>query len=230
MPTLVLTTPSIPGNADWTDSTLIPTAPSGPAGGDLNGTYPNPSVDGLQTRPVSPAAPAINDSLVWNGAAWIPLAVGAGAITAVYGQFTSNVDQPLVANTNTIVTYNQVAGANGVSVVAGSQITVAQAGVYEFGISLQMLHTGGTPITVIFWLLKNGTRVPDSASSLEMGNNNNRTIPFVPIILSMNAGDQVEWAVRSSGNNTSVEHFNEDVPNAIPAIPSVIASVKRLGS
>ena len=46
--------------------------PVGPAGGDLGGLYPNPVVDGLQNRPVSAAAPAVGDPLVWNGLAWAP--------------------------------------------------------------------------------------------------------------------------------------------------------------
>jgi hypothetical protein len=45
---------------------------TGAAGGDLGGTYPNPSVVKIQSLPVSTILPTSNEALIWNGTHWSP--------------------------------------------------------------------------------------------------------------------------------------------------------------
>jgi hypothetical protein len=50
--------------------------PTGPASGDLTGSYPAPVVEGIQTIPVSATAPVTGQVLTYNGVNWGPAAGG----------------------------------------------------------------------------------------------------------------------------------------------------------
>lgn len=66
------------------------------AGGDLYGTYPNPTVVGINGAPIGPTAQTVGDALVWNGSQWDASAV-LNASTAAGGDLSGTYPNPTVA-------------------------------------------------------------------------------------------------------------------------------------
>lgn len=81
---------------------VVAVAPTGPAGGDLSGNYPAPTVDGLQTVPISAAAPVNGDMLRLVGGVWTPVATPPDYFVALAADSNTVSAVPVVILTQNI--------------------------------------------------------------------------------------------------------------------------------
>lgn len=154
-----------------------------------------------------------------------PGSIGNTALGSYYSVNTTNVSYPPAAPT--VMAYTDTVVQRSVSIVSSTRITVAKTAIYEAYYSIQIHRTtGGSPVFVYIWLRKNGTDVPDTNGRVEINSNNGDSLPIVPYIISLNAGDYIEFVVQADDANVQLL---TTTPTIGPRIPAIIVGIKEIG-
>lgn len=158
---------------------------------------------------------------------------GAAGGFGYLGSFYDTTNQTGVAGSVlTMGLNNSDPWNNGVSVVSGSQITLANPGVYNIAFSAQIIkNSGNTATHTHIWLSQNNVDVPTSASQVGFPSNSVYVVTawnFFFKTTTVNEYVQLKWQIDSNVNNALVITSAAATGN-IPAIPGLIVTVNQVG-
>ena len=150
-------------------------------------------------------------------------------VPGYYGAFydTTTQTNPVVNEVN-IMRLNSIDIADGVSVVGGTQVTVAHAGVYDLQFSAQFSKTTGTDHDVDIWLRKNGTDVPYTNTRVTLFGSNSKAVAAWNFVLALQAGDYVELAWSSSFATMELLSTPPEIDPVRPGLPSLIVTITQV--
>lgn len=172
------------------------------------------------------------------------LSGAVGAVTGVVGgQYVNNpyaaiqrtTDKTFTANTATQITFDQNDYLNGCANDGTDGIAVSYSGIYNYQFSVQLKNTDSQIHSAWIWLRVNGVDVAGTGSKFDVISSHGGTPGYIiaacNFYVELNADDTVEmWAAAS---NTAVTFEAEPAstsPFAMPAIPSVVATLSFVSS
>ena len=136
-----------------------------------------------------------------------------------YGFFTDGTQTNPVASTVNFVNLNVTGPTNGISIVGGNAITVANAGTYTKMFTLSVNKTSGGASTISIWLRLNGVDVQGSAQDLILTGALDTIFVSGNYTLNINAGGNIQTCWSSA-----------DITMQLLALPARVAPIRPTGS
>lgn len=152
------------------------------------------------------------------------------AFDNAYGGFSDGTDQTGSISAGTVMTFNTVDVADGITLTSGSQITVPNTGKYNLQFSSQFKNVTNAQEDVTVWLRINGVDLANSATQYTIPQRKSASIfgygvASLTFLLDLNANDYVQIIWLPTSVSVTLEHLPASVSPAYPAIPSIIATI-----
>jgi len=147
-----------------------------------------------------------------------------------YGAFSDTTLQTAASiNTAYAMTFNTTDSSNGISIGSpSSRLVVDNQGVYNVQFSAQLDQISGATANVYIWLRKNGTNVPNTASTVALQGTSARSVAAWNFIIQLEPTNYVElmWAT----DTTNARILAASATSVWPAIPSVICTITQVNN
>jgi hypothetical protein len=160
---------------------------------------------------------------------------GGKYINNVYAAIQRTTDKSFTANTATQITFDQTDYINGATNDGTDGIAVNQPGIYNYQFSVQLKNTDSQIHSAWIWLRVNNVDVVGTGSKFDVVSSHGGIPGYViaacNFYVQLEANDTVEmWAAVSNTSITFEAEAASTSPFAMPAIPSVVATLSFVSS
>ena len=205
--------------------------------GDIKGpqgiTGPQ-GTQGIQGIPGVTGTQGIQGSQGIQGATGLQGTTGAAGnasniAATYYSLITQNINGS--AGPATVFSYGPTGNysVGGVTLGGGTQLIVPKTGIYEAWYSLQLHAAVSQDCYTNIWIRKNGVDVPNTNGRIQTKSNTSDSLPIVPYILPLNAGDYIQFVSQTNGSAGDIRALG--VLGGIGGnIPSIIVGIKQIAA
>ena len=145
-----------------------------------------------------------------------------------YGFFSNGTQLNPVANAVNTGTFSTTGPINGVSLVGGTQLVVANAGTYTVLFTTTMAKTSGGTSSMSIWLRYNGVDVPGSRQDLELINTLSIIFTSGNFTLNMAAGSNLQFCWSSADTTVNLSALPAGVTPTRPTGSSLKVTLTRI--
>jgi hypothetical protein len=154
---------------------------------------------------------------------------GGSGVNRYYGVFCDTTTQTASLTTAAYaMKFNTTEIADGVSIVSGSRITVANTGIYNVQFSAQLDKASGSPADIDIWINYTGSNVARSNTRLTVNGSNAKHVPAWNYVLPIVASDYIELMWRTSNVDLQIVNLPSASNPTRPEIPSIILTVQQV--
>lgn len=183
---------------------------------------------------------AMPSAATLTGAELVPLVQSGANVQATldairafsnsYGGFSDSSDQTGNVSAGTVMTFNTIDVADGITLVSNSRITVPSTGKYSLQFSAQFKNTNNAQEDVTVWLRINGVDLANSATQYTISARKSASIfgygvASLTFLLSLTANDYVQIVWVPTNTTVTLEALPASASPVYPAIPSIIATM-----
>lgn len=147
-----------------------------------------------------------------------------------YGQFSSTITQSGSADTAYSMTFNTTDFANGVSLVSGSRLTIANTGIYNIQFSSQLHTTANQAVDFSIWFAMTGSDIANSNTdfTIEKIAGGGYMVAALNFLTRISSGSYVELKYsKTTTEGQLLAQGTRSTPTR-PATPSVIVTVTQI--